>query len=202
MTKITSISYDQTEILKNILELYIKEDHFHLDPTFSKGNFYRAIPKPELQFDLFPQHSDVAVSDYCHLPISDNTIRNVIFDPPFVIGKPNISINKKGCNIVCNRFGSFKNKQELLNSYNDALLEFKRILQPGGYLIFKCQDQVSSGKQHLIHCDIYTMALKYSYEPIDIFVLLAKNRMWSSMAKWPRQLHARKYHSYFWVFKK
>jgi hypothetical protein len=36
--------------------------------------------------------------------------------------------------------------------------------------------------------------------PMDLFILLARHRM--NHPKHTRQLHARKFHSYFWVFKK
>jgi len=89
-----------------------------------------------------------------------------------------------------------------LKFYSASLKEFMRVLAPSGYLVFKCQDTVSSGKQYLIHCDIYNLAMEIGYEVIDLFVLLAKNRIMSSPAKWPIQLHARKYHCYFFVFRK
>jgi hypothetical protein len=41
-------------------------------------------------------------------------------------------------------------------------------------------------------------AIKYGFYPKDLFILLAKNRLNDGRV----QQHARKYHSYFWVFKK
>ena len=44
-------------------------------------------------------------------------------------------------------------------------------------------------------------AIKVSFYPKDLFILLAKNRI---VADWQvkNQKNARKYHSYFWVFEK
>jgi hypothetical protein len=41
-----------------------------------------------------------------------------------------------------------------------------------------------------------------TFYPKDMFVLLAKMRINSFGGRWTRQIHARKYHSYFWVFQK
>jgi hypothetical protein len=79
--------------------------------------------------------------------------------------------------------------------------EFYRVLNNKGILIFKCQDKVSSGKQYMTHVFIYNEAVKIGYYPKDLFILLAKNRI---VADWQlkNQKHARKFHSYFWVFQK
>ena len=68
-------------------------------------------------------------------------------------------------------------------------------------MIFKCQDKVSSGKQYFSHVYVQKEAIKYGFYPLDLFILLAKNRI---VADWQKanQKHARKFHSYFWVFKK
>jgi len=74
------------------------------------------------------------------------------------------------------------------------------VLCLGGILVFKCQDKVSSGKQHMMHCNVYQWAILQGFEALDLFILLARSRL---VANWQRnQKHARKYHCYFWVFKK
>ena len=49
--------------------------------------------------------------------------------------------------IIKERFGYYRNVPELLTFYNEALLEFYRILEVDGILIFKCQDTIESGKE-------------------------------------------------------
>lgn len=79
--------------------------------------------------------------------------------------------------------------------------EAYRVLKPNGILIFKCQDKVSSGKQYMSHVFIMNEAVKIGFYPKDLFILIAKNRL---IANWQikSQKHARKFHSYFWVFEK
>ena len=46
------------------------------------------------------------------------------------------------------------------------------------------------------------MALELGFYPKDMFILTAKMRINSFGGRWNKQEHARKYHSYFWVFEK
>jgi hypothetical protein len=66
----------------------------------------------------------------------------------------------------------------------------------------KCQDTVTGGKQYFSHVMIMNMAMEIGFYPRDLFILFNKVRMNSFGTKWKKQEHARKYHSYFWVFEK
>ena len=74
---IKSVSYDQSEILRNILELHVPGKRIDLDCTYSKGNFYKGtgIEKPALRFDIRPLDSSVAYGDARKLPVADGSIR-------------------------------------------------------------------------------------------------------------------------------
>ncbi len=191
---IRSILYDQQEILEWIMELYCP-DGFELDPTYSKGNFYKGrIPKPKYKFDILPVAPRVIQANSTNLPIPDTSIKSIIFDPPFIVGSRNDG--KEG--LIKFRFGYYKNINELWGMYSDAIKEFHRILSAGAVLIFKCQDTIDSGKQYLSHVKVVNIAEEAGFYAKDLFILLAKNRIISQQ----RQFHARKFHSYFLVFEK
>jgi hypothetical protein len=191
---IKSISQNQDEILRWIMTLYCP-DGFELDPTYSKGNFYKKIKQPKHKFDLIPQTSDTKQADCRKLPLENSSINSIMFDPPFIVGIPTETA-KTG--IIGERFGRYKNMKELWEMYYDALKEFNRILKPNGILIFKCQDSVSEGKQWLSYIEIVNYALSLGFYPKDLFVLLARNRIIGKHHH--KQQHARKFHSYFIVF--
>lgn len=190
---IKSVSYSQYEILNNIIRLYCP-DGFECDPTYSKGNFYKAIPEPKYKYDLQPQVDGVIASDCRSLPLSDSSIKSIIFDPPFI----GASVNKGKPGIIKSRFGYYKNIPMLWAMYVDALKEFYRVLVVGGVLVFKCQDTIESSKQYLSSFKIIYEALSIGFYPKDMFILCAKNRLVSPSQM--RQQHARKFHSYFLVF--
>lgn len=50
--------------------------------------------------------------------------------------------------IMGERFYGFRYINDLWEWYDKCLIEFYRILKTKGKLIFKCQDTVSSGKNH------------------------------------------------------
>jgi len=192
---IKSVSYDQDEILRWIIKLYCP-DGIKLDPTYSKGNFYKNIPKPKFIYDIDPQTEDTIQADCKKLPHSDNSIESIMFDPPFIVGLPAKNVNSSS--IIANRFSRFKNIDELWKFYESSLNEFYRILKINGVLIFKCQDTISSGRQYLSHVRIVNYACSLGFYPKDLFILLAKNRIIGKHHH--KQQHARKFHSYFIVF--
>lgn len=199
---IKSISYSQGEIIQNILDLYAPSGKIDCDPTYSKGNFYKntGICEPEYKFDINPVSEGIIKGDSRDLPLADDSIKCMMFDPPFLATTGKSLLGDNG-NIINKRFGVYSSEHELHQFYIDTLKEAYRVLKDDGILIFKCQDKVSSSKQYWSHCFIEEQAVKIGFYPIDLFVLLAKNRI---VADWQlkNQKHARKYHSYFWVFKK
>ena len=203
MSLISSISYDQIEIIENILKLHTKDNTIDCDPTYSKGNFYKngKIKEPKYKFDINPQTEDTIKADARSLPLDDNSVNCIMFDPPFLAttGK-SITANDNN-NFINKRFGVFPNEKELHQFYIDSMKEFYRILKDDGILIFKCQDKISSSKQYLSHVFIINEAIKIGYYPKDMFILLAKTRI---VADWQvkNQKNARKFHSYFLVFQK
>ena len=176
---IKSISYEQSEIIKWILQLHVPDKKIDCDPTYSIGNFYKntGIDEPEYKFDINPQVEGVKFGDSRNLPLDDNSINCMMFDPPFLATTGKSLIEDKDNNIINKRFGVYPSEQELHQFYIDSLKEFYRILKNKGILIFKCQDKISSGKQYMSHCFIYDEAVKIGFYPKDLFILLAKNRL-------------------------
>jgi len=199
---IKSISFDEGEILRNIQELHCP-NWFELDPCYSVGRFYSefGIPKPKHRFDISPQVSGVVECSADKLPIEDGVIKSIMFDPPFLAssGESHES-NDPNVNIIANRFSVFPSMEKLWDWYSLCIQEFNRVLTDGGVLVFKNQDTVSSAKNYFSHVFIMNEALKYGFYPKDMFILLVKNRIIGGNHS--KQQHARKFHSYYWVFEK
>lgn len=199
---IKSISFNEQEIIRWILQLHCNGRQIDLDPTYSKGNFYKkGIDHPILKFDINPQVEGVVEANAENLPLNNESVQTIMFDPPFLATKgKSLEINNSS-NKINKRFGVYPTEKELHQFYSNALNEFYRVLQKNGILIFKCQDKVSSGKQYFSHVFIINEAIKQGFYCKDMFVLLAKNRI---VADWQlkNQKNARKFHSYFLVFEK
>jgi len=206
MEIIKSHSNSQYEIIRDILRLHNMSLKIELDPTYSKGIFYKnskgLVEEPVYKFDLTPQTEDTVQSSSDNLPLENSSIRSIMFDPPFVISGKTVNDSKEGSCKISKRFGSYFSYEELKNHYRDSLVEFHRILKPEGLLIFKLQNVISSGKQHFTHYFVMKEALKIGFYPLDEFVLISKSKMTSFGGRWKTQQHAMKYHSYFLVFRK
>lgn len=190
-----SFSFNQDRIIQNICELFLK-GNIELDPTYSKGNFYKSgiVTEPKYKYDLFPQTADTIQSDFKSLPFDNESIKSIMFDPPFLV--------KAGGNQgkIKQRFSYFINIKDLQDSYYQALKEFYRILKFKGWLIFKCQDFFQN-INNFVHIDfVYNPAKEIGFKIIDLIIKLSKNKLIAS--NWINQRHVMKLHSYFWVFQK
>jgi hypothetical protein len=196
---ISTISYDEQEIIRDILFLHSEGNYIDCDPTYSIGNFYKyGLTPPAHKFDKTPQIPGVVAATSDNLPMDSESVKTIMFDPPFVLDPTEYNESDEGSCIIAKRFTAFKDFDELKIVYSNSLREFYRILSPGGIVIFKCQDVVSGGKNHFSHCWVMYESMKHGFFPKDLFILLAQNRITDGR----EQQHARKFHSYFWVFKK
>jgi len=201
---VSSLSYNQHQVIKNILKLHVPQGFIDCDPTYSIGNFYNnsGIQQPKYKFDIMPQIKGVKKADCRELPLKDKSINCLMFDPPFVVSTvPPLNGKRRGdnkSNIIRYRFGCFKSIQELKDVYLKSMKEFYRVLNNKGVLIFKCQDTVISTEKNLFsHVQIMNDAIEIGFRAKDLFILGSKNRVLSGHVT---QRHARKYHAYFWVF--
>jgi hypothetical protein len=196
---ISTIGFDEQEIIRDILYLHAGGFYIDCDPCYSVGNFYKqGLPKPKYIYDKYPQSDDVIEATSDCLPLENESVNTIMFDPPFVMTGDTYGEAKEGSSIIAKRFTGFHDWLELKKMYAGSLKEFYRILKDGGIVIFKCQDCVVSAKNHFTHSWVMNQAINIGYYPKDLFILLAQNRITDGR----KQQHARKYHSYFWVFKK
>ena len=199
---IKSVYHNQGLLLRDAIKLHVPDNRIDCDPTYGRGMFYKdtGVQIPKYRFDLAPQVPDVAKADARELPLLEGSIRSIIFDPPHLATKgPSIDTGSNS-NLMVKRFGFYPSEEELHQLYQDALVEFYRVLKNNGVVLFKCMDKVSSGKQYMSHCFIYNTAVATGFYPKDLFILVARSRL---IANWQRnQQHARKFHSYFWVLEK
>jgi hypothetical protein len=198
---VKSVYTSNYDAITNIMHLYNIE-RFDLDCTYSKGSFWKDLPGPVYKTDLIPANDTVVEANSENLPFEDGTMRTIMYDPPFVVAGSSYKNNKEGSSIIAKRFEGYTNYKELTDNYYNTLKELYRVCQKGGYVVMKCQDTVSGGKNHFTHCLIMNMAMEIGFYPRDMFILHNKVRINSFGTKWTKQEHARKYHSYYWVFEK
>ena len=219
---IKSVNSNQHAIIKDIMDLHMDGGQFECDPTYSVGNFYGKfkrkvkdengmevdevfeIEAPKYKFDVDPQVDGVEKLDpWGKWPLEDNSVRSIMFDPPFVIGPRDCASMYNGnpdSNRIGKRFSSYYPVAELLSSYKHHLEEAYRVLKDDGIIVFKCQDTTTGGKELRSTGWVWLCASAIGFEVLDKFVLTAKQRLISGKVK--KQQHARKFDSVFYVLKK
>lgn len=147
-----------------------------------------------LYFKGLRPENNIIRADVTSLPFKNNFLGTSIFDPPFIAGSHvgNSIFIKSG-------YGAHESTRAMLEFYKKALDEIYRALRPDAYLIFKCQDFVKGSVNTFPHIDIFNIAIHAGFAAHDLFLLTAKTRPISPMKK---QRHARKFHCFFWVFRK
>lgn len=185
------------EIIKAIIDLHNNGNNFDLDPTYSKGVFWKGLIPPAMKSDLFPKTEDTIQASADNLPLESESLSSIMFDPPFVVR----DVSKKHTGIIANRFWAFRSVPELWEFYDRSLKEFNRILKKGGIVAFKCQDLVTNGRQWISHFEIMKSAEKYGYHIKDIFILYRGDHVLFS-PNMKKQKHARKTHCYYIVLEK
>lgn len=191
------------EIFPSILELYVPAGSKIADITYGRGVFWRNVPKGQYRLMATDINSGV---DCRALPYEDGSVDCIVFDPPYMhtpggtahVRHQNYE-NYYGNNVAAN--GSEKKYHEaVLDLYFKTADEAKRVLKSEGIFIVKCMDEVCANQQRLTHVELINEFYKAGFVVEDLFVLLRNNR--PGVSRILRQVHARKNHSYFLVFRK
>lgn len=188
-----SVFDDEQMLLASLIDIHLNGNKIQCDPMFFKGNFYKdGIDLPNLCFDLNPQENWIKQADATNLPIENNSLDNIILDPPFLFG-----IHGKAGEYYSSKTHTiFKDFVELKKLYIGILSEANRVLKKKGILIFKCQDYTDS-KTTMTHCLVYNWATELGFYAKDLAILVKPNKITNPNTT---QRHLRKIHTYFWVF--
>lgn len=209
---IKNISTDQSEILKWVMDLYNDGKPFTCDITASELKFYGNrngckynIPVPEILMDVYPVSDDIIkITPFKKLPLDDESVESIVCDLPFVCSPKtckSIVEKKDGSNLIASRFSSWYPMQEGYENIYWWINECKRVLKPDGFVLWKMQNSVSGGLQHMLSEFSMLCAADCGLYVKDQFHLQAKARLISA-SKIKKQVHSRKFTSTFWVFMK
>lgn len=189
------------ELIAEVARLYFKPEHWILDTTYGRGVWWKKY-KHERLVKLLPGDS------FTDLPYDDGEFDVVCYDPPYVsTGGRETS----GLQEFLARFGLYeapRTPEALQLLCNQGAAECRRVLKPGGLLLWKNKEYVSSGHLYpgLMNCYNYAaivMGMRYQ----DHFILHRKKPMpqpsrTRADGRESVQQHARRNCSHLLVFKK
>ena len=185
------------ELIRNVCDLYVKDGDTVADVTYGNGAFWKSTDTD--RFNLMA--SDIltckdAPYDLTDLPYGDASLEHFVLDPPYMHTPSKPMVDKR-----------YRNSETTLAMYHGdimaklyagGMIEARRTLKNRGMLWVKCQDEIQSSKQVWSHIELYNMALAFGFYAKDMFVLLSN----SQPPVQAKQQHARRNHSYLWIFEK
>lgn len=190
------------EVFPTVLKLYVPPASKIADVTFGQGVFWKKVDKGD--YKVTP--SDLTMGTDCRaLPYETASFDCVVFDPPYM-HTPGGTAHQNHQNFelyYVNNGASNSDKkyhEAVLDLYFRGAQEAHRVLRPGGILIAKCQDEVCANKQRLTHVEVINELITMGFIVEDLFVVVRRNK--PGVSRVLKQVHARKNHSYFLVFRK
>ena len=158
------------------------------DVTYGRGAFWREVDTGK--YNVIGTDLKTG-TDFRFLPYSNELFNHGVIDPPY-------ARTGLGDMMKCYNTSRASSHSEIMNLYREGLRELYRVVKTNGFILVKCQDEVYGCKQHWSHIEIKDMAEELGLYARDMFVLVN--------TKTPKvhqnQKHARKNHSYLWVFEK
>jgi hypothetical protein len=190
------------DVFPQILSIYVTPGAKVADTTHGRGIFWKKVPAG--RYNLLA--TDLAQGvDARSLPYEDGSIDCVVFDPPYMHSSGGTS-RRGGEHEHFETY--YKNNGQarvsdghlaVLQLYFAAAREALRVLRRDGIYIVKCQDEVCANRQRLTHVEIINELVSYGWVCEDLLVLLQERR--PGVSRMIKQLHFRKAHSYFLVFR-
>lgn len=127
-----SLCQTQTQVLYAIQQLHNKGKGIELDPMFSRGITYGdgvLTPFPTKRFDIYPICEGVEKASADNLPLKASSVSSMLLDPPWLIHSP--GTNDK----LANRFGHWRNREQLIEFIKRIMTEGYRVLKQDGLLL-------------------------------------------------------------------
>jgi hypothetical protein len=201
VTTVTFGTNDQ--LIAEVAGLYLADGDVVADVTYSSGRFWKKVNLSRFTFlasDLMPSAAGrvpVLACDFRSLPYAQASVDALIFDPPYIHAPGKGMLNTRYNGQATTDLASYA---DIMALYKDGMTEAVRVLRNGGQLWVKCKDTLASDRQRWSHITIYQLAQDMGLYPRDLFLLVPPAPSSVTTGRWARQLHARKVHSYLWIF--
>ena len=200
---VSIVTGNNADLIAEVARLYIPDGAQVADVTWGKGAFWKKVDTSSFTVqgsDVAPHiggYGDIVQADFRELPYADESFDVVVLDPPYV-HNPGKHMTDARYNNAATTTGMSHN--DIRNLYRDGMREAMRVLRPGGRIFVKGKDEIESGKQCWSQTELLLDATSLGLYGKDSFVLVPTSR--TAMGRWTKQLHARKVHSFLWVFEK
>jgi hypothetical protein len=204
---VRTVQADNAVVVAEAARLYIPDGAIVADVTWGKGAFWAKTKRRKFTVigsDVDRHFGGAHVqADFRAMPYRDQSIDVVVLDPPYIAWAGNHITNSRYNNgkTTGKESGTPLYHDGIIQLYREGMTEAFRVLKPGGFCWVKGKDEVNSGRQHWAHRQIPDIAdRELGFYMRDLFIVLPPGQ--SPSARWTSQHHARKVHSYLWIFEK
>jgi hypothetical protein len=193
--------HENGPLIAQVASLWIGPDELVVDMTYGEGLFWTHYrPERLVAHDLI-----VDGVDFRNLTEADGSVDVAVFDPPYV------SAGGRSTTTIADFYRRYglkdapKTPAALRDYIAAGMAEGARIIRPGGRLMVKTMDYVSSGRMQWGRHHVVETALALGLEQVDEFVhhsgagAQPKENLDGSPR---RQVHSRRAHTFLCVFEK
>jgi hypothetical protein len=188
-------------LIREVARLYILNGDVVADATYGLGVFWRLTDTTRFTLwksDILPRHPDVKPYDLRKLPYRDGSVDVGVLDPPYKHNPGRNAVNDEQYQNSATTSGM--NHADIMTGlYEAGMREMLRVIKHGGRLLVKCMDQIQGSTQCWSHIEIHDRAVAMGWYARDLFIVVPTSKTGDC---WKTQEHARKHHSYLWVFQK
>ena len=172
-------------------------DGLVVDVTYGLGRFWtKHRPDLFLAYDLDPARAvdGVELADCRQLPLHDQSVDSVVFDPPYKLNGTSTGQGVAASDAAYGVAGGYVPARDrhalLLDGTSEALRVARR------YVLVKCQDQISSSKYHPQTFLVWERARSHGAELVDLLHVVGGR----AQPPGRRQVHASRNYSSLLVF--
>jgi len=182
---------NSAKVVEAILQIHFPGSPTIVDLTWGKGAFWGGSDRDVIGIDKAPRFGCQVKADARYIPLQEQSVDVLIFDPPHIYSPGNIT----GMNLIGD-YGSFETLEEAHMVYIDAAQDI--MLTAGQGSIIKCTDMVKHGRFVPTHAMVMAGLSPFLGWPADIAIL---DSGVVRMQPWSQVKHLRHAHSYFLVYK-
>ena len=184
---------NSSDVVKSVFEVHFSEASSVADLTYGKGAFWKNVPEnlTVVSLDQNPRYGCLVKSDCRSVPLGDQSVDVVVFDPPHQHGVSLSTTLRQQ-----EDFGRLSSQTEIHALVRDTAPEIRRISRVGA--IIKITDMVEGGRFMPSHILIASSLSPVLGWPADMAIL---DSGVVRPTNHERVLHLRHAHSYFMVYK-
>lgn len=175
-----------------------------LDCTYNTGKMWKDLYSfNPIRMDIDPRFGHDIVGSFDAIPLEDNSLDIIIFDPPHL---PTNAASKNSSKIWKDTYGITESGEgregdNISDMFLPFLKEAKRVLVDGGIVLAKIADIVHNHKYQWHHIHFIETAWSLNMTACDVVIKKDPNAGNLKSSKWENVKHFRKCHCYWIVIR-